>query len=497
MYRLENVSKEFSTKIYQFLQLNDLLNYLHKFFIKIFDFEWVDIYLYRGGGSDELEIIQPFRFKKSVLSDNIVIKILLNTFYLKERHVFRDELELALPDQTTVSGSKVIEKQYALWEILEKFSITGLINLCSKSDLGLVVILGKREQYSLNNDEIKVLYNIENLLGLAFSRSLLYQQVSDFNATLQKEVEKATTRLKRQLKRVQELRARERDMLDIMGHELRTPLSIIKMTVDILDHKAKNTPEEFDAKGYLQYAERVKGALEREIRLLEKMLSSAKIDAKRMHVEMQRVDIVTVINDSILAMRRKADEKGLQLRAYLGAFTEAWVLADKVRINEVVDNLINNAVKYTESGFVSVFLEKREGKRRSKYVIRVVDSGIGIPKGGLSRLGKKFYRVKQHIDDVRSIVRPGGSGLGLYVTFNLIKLMGGAYKVISKIADNDNIYCISSRAKGVSKCSEYRKEFIHGHGSIFIVELKAWDRDKDSNDKDRDKELNVFKRKKK
>jgi two-component system phosphate regulon sensor histidine kinase PhoR len=284
-------------------------------------------------------------------------------------------------------------------------------------------------------------------LSIAINRALLYSEVQQFNETLQEKVERATKELQQRYRELKQIRAKERDMMDIMGHELRTPLSIIKITLGALDMKVKKDPSEFGAETYKEYRPRLYEALDREIKLLETMLTSTKIDASRVELNLEDVNLTRVIEDAILSQKEKAEEKGLEIEA-VDIPGDLHVYADKVRIAEVIDNFVSNAVKYTQEGHVEIHAEVVDKMVR----VCVEDTGPGIPEEAMPRLGEKFFRVGQYINNgkdgenqadkdskktrkekLNDIVRPGGTGLGLYVSFNLIKLMGGKVTVDSEV----------------------------------------------------------------
>ncbi len=233
-------------------------------------------------------------------------------------------------------------------------------------------------------------------------------------------------------------RKRERDMMDIIGHELRTPLSIIRITIGLLNEKIKKVKESSEKEDWSKYVVRIDEALEREVTLLETMLSSTKIESNKMELHMEKVEINRVIQDSILAMGNKAQKRGLMLKYSPSSHSSA-IYGDPIRFAEVVDNLVLNAIKYTEKGSVEIKTEEDEAFVK----IAVIDTGIGIPKNEIPHLGEKFYRVgqytehlknqdqREHIENDISVVRPGGSGLGLYVSYNLVRLMGGEIEVES------------------------------------------------------------------
>ncbi|HVX92606.1 MAG TPA: GAF domain-containing sensor histidine kinase [Candidatus Dojkabacteria bacterium] len=252
-------------------------------------------------------------------------------------------------------------------------------------------------------------------------------------ATLTKDLQAQITELAQKNMELAAARKRERDMMDIIGHELRTPLSIIRITIGLLNEKIKKVKDGNEQEDWNKYVVRIDEALEREVTLLETMLSSTKIESNKMELHMEKVEINRVIQDSILAMGNKAQKKGLMLK-YAPSSMNLAVYGDQIRFAEVVDNLVLNAIKYTEKGSVEI----KTNEEGEFVTISITDTGIGIPEAEIPHLGEKFYRVGQYTESVQnretrehienddiSVVRPGGTGLGLYVSFNLVRLMGG------------------------------------------------------------------------
>ncbi|KKQ35231.1 MAG: Two-component sensor histidine kinase [candidate division WS6 bacterium GW2011_GWA2_37_6] len=220
---------------------------------------------------------------------------------------------------------------------------------------------------------------------------------------------------------LEETLRRERDMLDILGHELRTPLTISKNAVMLLMKDQKQN----------KYLEMAHENIDRELKLLDTLLSTTKIDNDAIELKSEKVDFIDVVDDSLVAMRGKADKKGLDIS--FDKPSSAYVVADRERIQEIVDNIIDNAIKYTDKGSVKISM-----KPAKEYVeLSIKDTGRGMSEVDLKNLGKKFYRSNNYLESSKSsgmnIVRPGGTGLGLYVTFKLIKKLGGSVKIGSKL----------------------------------------------------------------
>ncbi len=276
--------------------------------------------------------------------------------------------------------------------------------------------------------ELPVLETFSNQLAIAIINSRLYEAT-----------EKQVKVLEDKNREMQALRRREQDMMDIMGHELRTPLSIIRISLGLLQDKlSRKVTKDPVCDSYLN---RIKEALDRETRLLEAMLNSTKIESEKMEMRFEKVNVDSIVKDAMLAMSSKARKKELQF-IYKPPASTPFVYADSVRLGEVVDNLVLNAIKYTEKGSVTIQITEEEENLR----ISVTDSGIGIPAEDIPHLGEKFYRVGQYSNNELDrkkrakleekqmmLIKPGGTGLGLYVSYNLVSLMGGSIDVKSVV----------------------------------------------------------------
>ena len=292
---------------------------------------------------------------------------------------------------------------------------------------GVILIGSKEDMSSYTITDIKFLESIIQSTQIALERAFLYKDVEDFSNKLQQKVSEQTQELQIKVKQLEEARRKEADMIDIMGHELRTPATVVKLNVELLERNI--------AKGDItlnKYLERVKEAINNEINLINILLTSAKLEGNKIVINKEEVDIKDEIEMSIHSHEHKALEKGLEILNKVDINTPT-VYADKGRTIEILNNFISNAVKYTQKGSVTV-----ESKFNKDFVIiSVIDTGQGIPKDEIERLGKKFHRVENYIDpkDEKGldIVRPGGTGLGLFVTYGLVEKMGGDIWVESEI----------------------------------------------------------------
>lgn len=326
--------------------------------------------------------------------------------------------------------------------ILEKHGIKLALPIATKEDIkGFILFGNKQAEYPYTDADVEFLRSLASSASVALERSMLYTEVQQFANTLQKKVDDATSDLKQAndnlataLKQVQEARRRERDMMDVMGHELRTPISIVRNALAMLDRESKLA----SATGSTsvspvilkKYVEMGLESARREIRLIETLLSATKVDASRLQLYLARVDFRDVVNDGLEGQRFHIAKKPLEI-VYSQPSEDIAVYCDRTRVQEVMDNFLSNAVKYTMRGSITI----KTWSDENYGWISVSDTGIGVHEEDLKKLGKKFFRARQYLgnDDDTKVVRPGGTGLGLYVTFELIRIMGGKLFINSTI----------------------------------------------------------------
>ncbi|MBD3280019.1 hypothetical protein GF389_00660 [Candidatus Dojkabacteria bacterium] len=308
------------------------------------------------------------------------------------------------------------------------------VSIAAKITSNISIIFTEKEtKQAYTQSEIDTIIEIIGELRQVFSILEINDQVRNFNATLQQKIDKATQELQVKNQQLEDTLRKERDMMDILGHELRTPLTIGKNAMKYLKRDFK---EDGEVKPEImhKYLEMADENLSREASLLETLLSTTKIDNKAVDLHFEKVDLIDAVNDSLDAHIEKADEKGLKIRFDPPA--EAFIYADRNRTQEIVDNLIDNAIKYTKNGGVTIEVNP-ETAESNQTTLKVIDTGIGIPKKDLDKLGQKFYRINTYLDSSKEsdykVVRPGGTGLGLYVTFNLIEMMNGTVGVESQV----------------------------------------------------------------
>ncbi len=211
---------------------------------------------------------------------------------------------------------------------------------------------------------------------------------------------------------VKRLEKIKKDFVVNVSHELRTPLTAIKGFVETLD-------EEIDTK-HKHYLDILKKHTDRLINIVQDLLLLSKIEEKNVELNIEQVNLKSLIGDILVLFENKIKEKGLELNLALDDVPP--IKGDAFKLEQMLINLIDNAVKYTDKGEIEISLEKED-----KYVvIGIKDTGIGIPDKDIDRIFERFYVV----DKSRSR-KLGGTGLGLSIVKHIVLLHNGKIDVES------------------------------------------------------------------
>lgn len=200
-----------------------------------------------------------------------------------------------------------------------------------------------------------------------------------------------------------------------VSHELRTPVTYLKGYANVLTHGLVDHEEEKQ-----QYLHIIADEAHRLTVIINDLFELAKMEEGKMAFHLESVDVRRAVEKSVNKVRIKAEQKGLQLVSALETIPRC--LVDPVRLEQVLLNLLDNAIRYTTKGTIKLTLQQENGFG----VILISDSGSGIPANELPYIFERFYRVE------KSRSREfGGTGLGLAIAQKLVQLQGGTIEVES------------------------------------------------------------------
>ncbi|HWR64217.1 MAG TPA: PAS domain-containing sensor histidine kinase [Candidatus Thermoplasmatota archaeon] len=209
-----------------------------------------------------------------------------------------------------------------------------------------------------------------------------------------------------------ELKKNERlktEFMNIAAHELRSPVTPIKGYLDLIIHDNESNQKIKNwAKISLRNAERL-------LKLVNDILDVSRLDSDTMRFDMEKIDLVELLNEIVEDMKPAITNKKLEFRVNIPS-PLPHVIGDKNRLSQVLKNLIGNSLKFTDCGYIGLDVEKKD----NHILIAVVDTGIGISKDELRKIFTKFYQAYTGEDRNNE-----GTGLGLFISKEIVKKHNG------------------------------------------------------------------------
>lgn len=222
----------------------------------------------------------------------------------------------------------------------------------------------------------------------------------------------------------------KQQFLSVMSHEIRTPLNGILGTINLLVQEDPRPDQ-------MEYLKTLEFSGNHLLSLINDILDFSKIEANRIQFESVPLDIREVVENLLKIFSFKAQDKGISISSEIDPNIPQFVKGDPVRLNQILNNLVGNALKFTEKGgiIVRVKLNSSITSEGVPLYFEVEDTGIGIPEDKTEIIFDMFSQA-----DTNTTRRFGGTGLGLAITKKLVELQGGSIGVKSKLGEGSTFY---------------------------------------------------------
>ncbi len=319
------------------------------------------------------------------------------------------EVNEAYAKMYNMDRQDILDKKYSkVFPHLHSEEIKGRLALCAEVELtGSPKVLPEYYSSSNNSWLLVGLYSLERGSFFTINTDITAQKQVEFELKKAKEDAEAANRAKSEL-------------LANMSREIRTPINGMSGMIDLTLLTELNDEQK-------ENLDTAKTCADSLLRIINDILDFSKMEAGKLVIEEIGFDIKELVEDTIKTHTPRATQKELELNYALSSSIPKIVNGDPERLRQVLNNLLNNAIKFTSCGEVTLSVKKAAiSNEEVELSFSVTDSGIGISEEEQSRLFKTFSQVDG------SITRKyGGTGLGLVISKQLVEMMGGKLRVMS------------------------------------------------------------------
>ncbi|MBE0521235.1 MAG: GAF domain-containing protein [Candidatus Methanoperedenaceae archaeon] len=295
--------------------------------------------------------------------------------------------------------------------------------LLSKGKLVGSMALGTKKKKTFTQEDLDLLYSIGNIIGIAAENARLYEE--------------STKNLKKLELAYEELKTLDKmkdEFISNVSHELKTPLISIKGYGELLNDEKQgklSSEQKKSLEAIIRNADRL-------TRLINSILFISKMQFGKIEFQLKTLDVDEIISVCVDDMKGMMDKKKISFEKDIHVISK--IVGDKDRFIEIITNLLDNAIKFTpEGGNISI---KARDKEEFVHII-VSDNGIGIPSDIIPKLFTRFYQV-----DASTARKYMGTGLGLYITRNIIEAFKGKIWIESEVGKGTDVHLLIPAAKG-------------------------------------------------
>lgn len=319
--------------------------------------------------------------------------------------------------------------------------------------LGWLVLGPKLSGEVYNTADFRVLEILAPEIAVAIQNAKSYEEIRRFSITLEDEVDHATKKLLVANEKLKELDKLKDEFVSVASHELRTPMTAIKSYLWMaLQGKGGDLT---DKQKY--YLERAYNSTDRLIKLVNEMLNISRIESGRIALQVQKVELFSVLQEVIAEVQPRADEQKIEIKLKKrtpDGKREIHVLIDVDKIKEVLINLIGNSLKFThEKGKVTLSIEVN----KQMVKVFVQDNGVGIEPEYIPSLFQKFGLIEGSYQTNQASSQ--GTGLGLYISKSIVELHGGEIGVESEGKGKGALFFFTIPLFSEKKAQEFAEKF--------------------------------------
>lgn len=414
----------------------------HKCFPVIYDFEkiWQDLgeKMRRTVDIDEVNLAIEDVFRRVIGSQSSAFYISSgDDFVLSRQSGFAGIMKVfakkRLPqaifdDKRLVSIEKFSEKD----EIFTIFSSLGaetMIPVRNEDVISVLIIVGRKESGRYDTTDAKLMKRISRLYEAILPNLLLFQKLISYLPIGKEELKRKIAELSKAKENLAKLDSAKSEFISIASHQLRTPLTVIKGYVSMIQ-EGNFGPV---LPGHIEPLEKIFASNERLIRLVESLLVVSRIESGRLQYTFSREDLVAIAEESLILAKNMLKKNSVRMFWAKPEEEMLFVDLDREKIKLAIGQILDNAVRYTKQGTITMNLRRIGDMAR----LSISDTGLGIEPEEMSRLFEKFSRGEGTF-----LVYTEGTGLGLFIARQIIESHHGKIWAESQGSDRGSKFVV-------------------------------------------------------
>lgn len=309
-----------------------------------------------------------------------------------------------------------------LYPLLKRYRAAIVLPLMHGGRAMSYLVLGHRRSRTYTKRDVRVLGTIANELVIAIQNALSVQEVKDINATLQERVNEATKELRATNRQLQKLDAAKDEFVSMASHQLRTPLTSVKGYISMVlegDVGRVSGPQR-------EMLEEAFTSSERMVHLISDFLNVSRLKTGKFMIDYRPTDLVRLIKQEVDSLQSTAKVHNLKIQFRIPSYFPILYM-DEGKIRQVIMNFLDNAIYYSREGS-TIYIDLSVGG--GEVMLKVRDTGIGVPEVEQSHLFTKFYRASNARKQ-----RPDGTGVGLFLAKKVVTAHSGS--IIFESVENE------------------------------------------------------------
>jgi signal transduction histidine kinase len=423
-HKYQNALRHLAEEAASIINMDELTNKIVKVLVDEMHVEKVAIFIHSGARRGNVELLKQFNFPDDSLNHIAQKGKILTLFGDRDYSYICDEVDYELRQRLFPKRQQELE---AVKHICQLSKSTVILPLrAQQSVIGFIALGNKFPDKIYTKEDLELLEDISKEFAIALMNSKLHQDRALTAKMLREEVDRATEKWKQKAKENEELFNVKSQFITVASHQMRTPISVLRNTMQMLLQDYLTAEENEDREALKEKLDAAAGLVRNSYlagenlrHTSEMILAASEFVGGGAGVNVKDIETKAFFDKRIgytqdmLQAETKAD---VHLQTEIAEDVPAAIQQDNEKLGMILDILLSNAVLYTNSGSISLNADVED----TNLVVSVTDTGIGIPDADQNKLFQQFIRL----DNAKKVV-PDGTGLGLYLAKEYSQLLGG------------------------------------------------------------------------